>query len=77
MIGSTVVAPVRGVGLGLLLQQGVAAWLHAVGTCTSPSPPATAAAPSVIAGDEARFPRTRGADMIPWAQYAEAATLLA
>ena len=74
MTGSAVAAPVRGVGLALLLQQGVAAWLHAVGTCCNRSLEATAVAPRVITGDDRR---SRGPDVIPWAQHAEVAALLA
>jgi hypothetical protein len=82
MIGSTATAPVRGVGLALLLQQGMAAWLQAVRTCISPSPPGVPTAPDVTPSDDdqhAALPVSRGprADVIPWAQHAEVATLLA
>lgn len=81
MIGSTVTTPVRGVGLALLLQQGVAAWLQAVSSCISPSPPGIAPATSVPASDDraAPLPVPRGprVDVIPLAQHAEIATLLA
>ena len=81
MIGSTAIAPVRGVGLALLLQQGVAAWLQAVSTCISPSPQALAPTPPDTTSDDQHpgLPVSRGprADVIPWAQHAEVATLLA
>jgi hypothetical protein len=81
MIGSTATAPVRGVGLALLLQQGVAAWLQAISTCISPSPQALAPAPPDTTSDDhhAAVPVSRGprADVIPWAQHAEVARLLA
>jgi hypothetical protein len=81
MIGATATAPVRGVGLALLLQQGVAAWLQAVSTCISPVPPGLAPAPrdTTSADQNAPLAVSRGAraDVIPWAQHAEVATLLA
>jgi hypothetical protein len=82
MIGSTATSPVRGVGLALLLQQGVAAWLQAVSTCTSsPSRPGLAPTPHETTSDDQTAPLSvsRGprADVIPWAQHAEVATLLA
>ncbi len=72
MIGTTATAPVRGVGLALLLQQGVPAWLQAVSTCISPSPPTLV--PQETPLSLLREPR---ADVIPRAQHAEVATLLA
>ena len=81
MIGTTATAPVRGVGLALLLQQGVAAWLQAVSTCISPSPSGSATVPAATTSDDpdAPFPLPRGprAGVIPWAQHAEVARLLA
>jgi len=81
MIGSTATAPVRGVGLALLLQQGVAAWLQAVSTCIGPSPPGLAPTSDDTTADDqtAPLPVSRGprADVIPWAQHGEVATLLA
>ena len=81
MIGATATAPVRGVGLGLLLQQGVAAWLQAVSTCISPSRSGLASAPhdTTSADPHAPPPVSRGARaaVIPWAAHAEVATLLA
>jgi hypothetical protein len=82
MIGSIATRPVRGVGLALLLQQGVAAWLQAVSTCiSSPSPPGLAPPSDTTTSDDqtAPLPVSRGAraDVTPWAQHAEVATLLA
>jgi hypothetical protein len=84
MIGSTPstpTTPVRGVGLALLLQQGVAAWLQAVGICLSSSPPGIGTAPHVTTSDHhdaaLHLPSRSPADVIPWAQHAEVATLLA
>jgi len=81
MIGATATAPVRGVGLALLLQQGVAAWLQAVSTCISPLPPGLAPTPPETTADDqhAALSVSRGprCDVIPWAQHAEIATLLA
>ena len=81
MIGSTATSPVRGVGLGVLLQQGVAAWLEAVSTCISPSPAGIAPATSVTTSDDQPAPLPVSAeprrDVIPWTQHAEVATLLA
>jgi hypothetical protein len=74
IIGSAVAAPVRGVGLALLLQHGVAAWLQAVCTCIIPSSAVTATPSRVTTDDE---PRTRSLDAIPSEQHAEVTTLLA
>lgn len=81
MIESTATTPVRGVGLALLLHEGVAAWLQALSTCLNPSPPGIAPASRIItsADQAAPCPVSAGprADMIPWPQHAEIATLLA
>jgi hypothetical protein len=69
-------APARGVGLSLLLQQGVAAWLEAVCTCSSPSLPAASAASPRTADYELRT-RSSKSDVIAPDQHAEIATLLA
>lgn len=71
--GSPVAAPVRGVGLALLLQQGVAAWLQAVSTHIIPSSPAPSI-PCRVTTDERP---ARSLDVIPSDQHAEVATLLA
>lgn len=80
MIGTTATAPVGGVGLALLLQQGVPAWLRAVSTCISSSPGGSATARSAPTSDDqdTLLPMPRGlqAGVIPWAQHAEVATLL-
>jgi hypothetical protein len=73
MVGSP--ATVCGVGLALLLQQGMAAWLQAVSTCISPSPPGCTTVPT--SDDHDRVPRGPRADVIPWTKHAEVATLLA
>jgi hypothetical protein len=78
MVGSPATAPVRGVGLALLLQQGVAAWLQAARTCISPSPPGRTTVPArTTSDDQDPWPRGPGADVIPWTTHAEVATLLA
>lgn len=81
MIGSTTTTPVRGVGLALLLQQGVAAWLQALGACISSSPPGIGTASHVTTSADhdapLHLPSRSRADVIPWAQHAEVATLLA
>jgi len=78
MVGSSATAPVGGVGLALLLQQGVAAWLQAVSTCTSPSPPGSTTVPQgTTSDDHDPLPRGPRADVIPWTKHAEVATLLA
>jgi hypothetical protein len=64
-------APACGVGLSLLLQQGVAAWLQAVCTCSSPSLPAASTVSPRIPDDELH---TRRSDVIAPDQHA---TLLA
>jgi hypothetical protein len=77
MVGSPATAPVRGVGLALLLQQGVAAWLRAVSSCISPSAPSSTTVPHLTTSDDHDpLPRPR-ADVIPWTQHSEVATLLA
>lgn len=77
MVGAPATAPARGVGLALLLQQGVAAWLQAVSTCISPSPPGSTTVPRLTTSDDQDpLPGPR-ADVIPWTQHAEVATLLA
>jgi hypothetical protein len=58
----------------------MAAWLQAVSTCLSPSPPGLAPTPDTTSDDQtAPLPVSRGpqADVIPRAQHAEVATLLA
>jgi hypothetical protein len=73
MTGSAAAAPVRGVGLALLLQQGVAAWLQAVGTCI-PSSPAPSMASRFTTDDE---PPPRSLNVIASEQHAVVTTLLA
>jgi len=78
MVGSPATAPVRGVGLALLLQQGMAAWLQAVSTCIGPSPPGSTTSSDVTTFDDHdRLPCGPRADVIPWTKHAEVATLLA
>jgi hypothetical protein len=67
-------APAGGVGLSLVLRQGLAAWLQAVCTCSSPSLPAASTASQRIPDHELH---TRRSDVISPDQHAEVASLLA
>lgn len=80
MTGGTAAIP-RGVGLALLMHEGLTTWLHAVRPCLSPSPPdithvATRAIAPVDASASRVMMRPPPADMIPPAQHAEAARLI-
>jgi hypothetical protein len=77
MVGAPATAAVRGVGLALLLQQGVAAWLGAVSTCISPSPPGSTMPQGTTSDDHDPLPHGPRADVIPWTTHADVATLLA
>lgn len=81
MIGVTAATAARGVGLALLMREGLTTWLHAVRPCLSPSSPAvTNVATSAIAPVDSSAARVMirppRADMIPPAQHAEAARLI-
>jgi hypothetical protein len=81
MIGVTAATPVRGVGLALLMHEGLTAWMRAVRPCLSPSSPGvtTLATRAIAPGDPSAsrvmMPPPR-ADVIPLAQHAEAARLI-
>src|SRR5262249_24892086 len=81
MPGGTAAIP-RGVGLALLMHEGLTTWLHAVRPCLSPSSPdithvATRAIAPVDASASRVMMRPPPADMIPPAQHAEATRLIA
>lgn len=81
-MGTVPTAPVRGVGLTLLLQHGLPVWIHAVRSCVSPSPsPITIATARSLSPDDrhASVSMAHGcrADVLPLAQHAEVARLLA
>jgi hypothetical protein len=79
MIGTAGAAP-RGVGLALLLQQGLAAWIAAVQRCAPSCPPVVVAdKPTGRADhdDSAAVAGTIPVDVLPRAQYPEVTRLLA
>jgi hypothetical protein len=81
MIGVTAAPPVRGVGLALLMHEGLTTWLQAVRPCLTPSSPgvtntATRAIPPVDPSGSRVMMRPPRADVIPPAQHAEAARLI-
>jgi hypothetical protein len=78
MIGRVGATP-RGVGLALLLQKALAAWIAAVERCASPGCPRAAVNPSGPIEDHrsAMAAGTRPVDVLPPAQYTEVARLLA
>jgi hypothetical protein len=77
MIGST--TGHRGIGLAVLLQAGMAGWLHAVGTCATALPSgAVSASRSISPPDQASMvARTSATPMMPPTQYTEVAKLIA
>jgi hypothetical protein len=80
MIGTA--APARGVGLALVLQKGLPAWIRAVRTCagSSVSPANTASSALLMRADRdevASISRGPRAELLPPAQYTEAVRLLA
>lgn len=79
MIGVTAAIPVRGVGLALLIHEGLMAWLQAVRPCLSPSSLGATATHVITPVDPSAsrlMMRPPRADMIPLAQHAEAARLI-
>jgi hypothetical protein len=80
MVGLTGATPVRGVGLAILMHEGLTAWMQAVRPCISATPPvarlATHAVTPVDSSAADLMRRLSHADMIPLAQVAEAARLI-
>src|SRR5688572_1656212 len=81
MIGQAGAAS-RGVGLALLMQHGLAAWMGAVRNCTSPARPVvptgrTGLPRSTDRDIAAAVPQRLPADVLPPTLYTEAASLLA
>ena len=78
MLGSTTI---RGLGLAVLLQTGIAGWLRAVGTCANACAAETTRAPRPVSSHEDQatvsLERTPVTAMMSPTAYAEAARLIA